>query len=122
MRKQISKAEFIRRVTANRTIFIGISPSGKEIEAVKERLKNHSLVPRYCIAKANQHLVFGVQPPTEPFINDSHLYLADVKPHTFYTCYEEDDILIVEQKWLDIDWSGKVQDTVYKYLYYKEVN
>ena len=60
MKKQISKAEFIRRVTANKTIFIGISPSGKEIEAVKERLKNHSLSPRYCVAKANQHLVFGV--------------------------------------------------------------
>ena len=117
--KQISKAEFIRRVTENPTIFVGISPSGDEIPTVKARLQEHSAAPRYAICLSNQHLIFGVEKPNPKrgFINDSHLYLADVKPHTFIKCYAEDEILMV-----DTEWHDSYDDSVsHKYLYYKEV-
>ena len=111
--KEISKAEFVRIITNGKSLFIGISPAmdDSEINAVRRnRLNAKMYVPRTCVAKSNGHLVFD---------NDSHLYLADVKPHTFIKCYAtEDNVLIVEQKWLDIDWQGNVEETRYRYLYY----
>lgn len=111
--KEISKAEFVRRITSSKSLFIGISPAmdDGEISAVRQRrLEKHKSHARTCVAKSNNHLVFD---------GDSHLELKDVKPHTFIKCYATDDnILVVEQKWLDIDWNGNVDDTRYKYLYY----
>ena len=111
--KEISKAEFIRRITNGKSLFIGISPAmdDSEINTVRQRRLNAKMyVPRTCIAKSNGHLVFS---------NDSHLYLADVKPHTFIKCYAtEDDVLVVEHKWFDINWQGNIEDIRYKYLYY----
>lgn len=111
--KEISKAEFIRRITSGKSLFIGISPAmdDSEINAVRQvRLERHKSHARTCKATSNYHLLFD---------NDSHLRLNDVKPHTFIKCYATDDgILVVEQKWLDFDWNGNLEDTVYKYLYY----
>ncbi len=109
--KEISKQEFIRRITKGESLFIGISLTcdNSEIEAVRRNRLTGHYGKRTCICKSKMHLVFS---------NDSHLYLANVKPHTFIKCYEENEILIVEQKWLDINWEGEVEDTRYKYLYY----
>ena len=110
--KEISKAEFVRRITSGKSIFIGISPAMEdgEFAAVRQRRVERRSHTRTCVAKSNNHLVFS---------NDSHLELKDVKPHTFIKCYATDDnILVVENKWLDIDWNGNVDDTRYKYLYY----
>lgn len=110
--REISKAEFVRRITSGKSLFLGISSDvdNSVISKVRQsRLEKHKTHSRSCIAKSNYHLVFE---------GDSHLTLKDVKPHTFIKCYVIDDILIVEQKWLDIDWTGYVESTRYKYLYY----
>lgn len=112
--KEISKAEFIRKITNGKSLFIGISPAtdDSEINAVRQRrLERHSSHARECKAMSNQHLVFD---------NNSHLYLADVKPHTFIKCYEEDGILIVEQKYIS-QFYGFEDEITYKYLYYAMV-
>lgn len=111
--KEISKAEFVRRITNGRSLFIGISPTinDEELNAVRQRrLERHKSHARTCVVKSNNHLIFS---------GDSHLELADVKPHKFIKCYKTDDnILIVEQKWLDMGWTGNIDDINYKYLYY----
>lgn len=114
--KEISKAEFVRRITSGKSLFMGISPvmGNSEIGAVRQRrLEQHGAHARSCVVKPNNHLVFD---------GNSHLYLKDVRPHTFIKCYVTDDnILIVEQKWLDIDWNRNICDIQYKYLYYAMV-
>lgn len=111
--KEISKAEFVRKITGGKSLFIGVSPTmdNGEINAARQRrLERHESRARSCIVKSNNHLVFE---------GGSHLELRDVKPYTFIKCYAtDDDILIVEQKWLDMNWNGNVEDTRYKYLYY----
>lgn len=113
--KEISKAEFIRRITNGKSLFIGISPAldESEINAVRQRrLERHASHARTCVAKSNQHLVFE---------GDSHLELQDVKPHTFIKCYATDDgILVVNQKWISQCY-GFEDEVTYKNLYYAMV-
>lgn len=113
--KEISKAEFIRRITNGKSYFIGISPEldVSEIEAVRRNLKTSHYNARTCIAKANQHLVFS---------NDSHLYLAS-KGNVDIRCYAtEDNILIVVQTWHEIDCEFcRVSNQMMKCLYYAMV-
>ena len=88
--KEISKAEFVRRITSGKSLFIGISPAmdDGEISAVRQRrLEKHKSHARTCVAKSNNHLVFD---------GDSHLELKDVKPHTFIKCYATDDNILVQ--------------------------
>lgn len=113
--KEISKAEFVRRIISGKSLFLGISSvmetDGGVGKATQRRIEQHESHPRTCTAKSNNHLVFE---------GGSHLELKDVKPHTFYKCYETDNgILVVKQKWLDIDWNGNVDEVRYKHLYYK---
>lgn len=110
---EISKAEFIKRITSGKSLFLGMSPDMNDegINAIrKERLERHKSHTRTCEVKSNYHLIFD---------GESHLDLKDVKPHTFIKCYvTKDNILVVEQKWIDFDWNGDIYDTKYKYLYY----
>lgn len=109
--KEISKAEFVRRITSGESLFVGISKVMRDIEidAVRQRRINRGKSrTRTCELKSNNHLIFE---------DSSHLDLKDVKPHTFVKCYATDDnILVVE--YLNIDWDGDIEGTSYEYLYY----
>ena len=109
--EQISKAEFIRRITNGKSVQIGISPAldEKELNACRENIRTMHYVERTAKAKG-QHIVFS---------NDSHLYL-DNNENLEIKCYADDNILVVEQKFTS-RYYGFPDEVTYKYLYYATV-
>ena len=116
MKKKITKTEFIKRVTSRPTIFVALLSDGKEIEPVKQRIKNRveEAEPRTCVAKSGQHLVF------KNSNGESHLCLADVKPHTKIECFDDGEYLLVETTYTET-YYGFEPEVSKKILMYKEV-
>lgn len=117
MIKTISKAEFVRKITNGQSLFLGVSNTMEEYKASMVQQKRLAqckfpLQMRSCKAKSNNHLVFMSQE------GESHLYLGNTQ-YVTVTCYATDDnILIVEQKWIDDGWNEESRYVGYKYLYY----
>lgn len=109
--KEISKSEFIRRITNGKSVFIGISPvlNDDEIVACKRNLATMHYTERAAKAKG-QHITFS---------NDSHLYL-DNNDTTETKCFEEDNVLVVNQKFTS-KYYGFPDEVTYKNLYYAMV-
>lgn len=109
--KEISKAEFIRRITSGTSVHIGISPAldNNEIDACKRNLAEMHYTKRTANARG-LHIKFS---------NDSHLYLND-NDSTEIKCFEDNNVLVVNQKFVN-KYYGFPDEVTYKNLYYAMV-
>lgn len=109
--KEISKSEFVRRITNGTSVQIGISPAldDSEIAACKRNLTEMHYTKRTAKAKG-LHIKFS---------NDSHLYL-DNNDSTEIKCFEDDNVLVVNQKFVS-KYYGFPDEVTYKNLYYAMV-
>lgn len=119
--KKISKAEFIRRVTQNKTIFVGVTRimSDEWLDEAIKQTANCSIPARYAAERGMMIAFSESKSDLKLRLDCSYLSLTNSpEGNCVVTCYEYGDMLIVKDHFQE----GFNGEPFIKYMVYRVVS